>query len=91
METLKKHFETINRQSFVETLSKLCRNFVEVLSKLRQNFDKVSGPYGPIRARFWLKTFNFDENDKIINKNIKIVNLGILKVKTWFGDKDLFS
>ena len=28
---------------------------------------------------------------KIINKNIKIVNLGILKVKTWFGDKDLFS
>ena len=26
---------------------------------------------------------------KIVNKNIKIVNLGILKVKTWFGDKDL--
>ena len=24
---------------------------------------------------------------KIINKNIKIVNLEILKVKTWFGDK----
>ena len=29
------------------------------------------------------------KNDKIINKNIKIVNLEILKVKTWFGDKDL--
>ena len=29
------------------------------------------------------------ENHKIINKNIKIVNLEILKVKTWFGDKDL--
>ena len=28
-------------------------------------------------------------NDKAINKHIKIVNLGILKVKTWFGDKDL--
>ena len=31
------------------------------------------------------------KNHKIINKNIKIVNLEILKVKTWFGDKDLFS
>ena len=28
------------------------------------------------------------KNHKIVNKNIKIVNLGILKVKTWFGDKD---
>ena len=26
---------------------------------------------------------------KINDKNIKIVNLEILKVKTWFGDKDL--
>ena len=26
---------------------------------------------------------------KIINKNIKVVNLEFLKVKTWFGDKDL--
>ena len=31
------------------------------------------------------------KNHRIINKNIKIVNLEILKVKTWFGDKDLFS
>ena len=31
------------------------------------------------------------KNHKIINKNIKVVNLEILKVKTWFGDKDLFS
>ena len=31
------------------------------------------------------------KNHKINNKNIKIVNLEILKVKTWFGDKDLFS
>ena len=28
---------------------------------------------------------------KIISKTIKIVTLEILKVKTWFGDKDLFS
>ena len=28
------------------------------------------------------------KNHKIINKDIKIVNLEILKVKTWFGDKD---
>ena len=29
------------------------------------------------------------KNHKSINKNIKIVNLEILKGKTWFGDKDL--
>ena len=28
------------------------------------------------------------KNHKFIIKNIKIVNFGILKVKTWFGDKD---
>ena len=31
------------------------------------------------------------KKDKIINKNIKVVNLEILKVKTWFGDKDLYG
>ena len=30
-------------------------------------------------------------NYKIISKNIKVVNLEILKVKTWFCDKDLSS
>ena len=30
-----------------------------------------------------------ENNNNIINKDIKIVNLEILKVKTWFGDKDL--
>ena len=29
------------------------------------------------------------KNHRIINENIKIVNLETLKVKTWFGDKDL--
>ena len=29
------------------------------------------------------------KNHKINNKNINIVSLEILKVKTWFGDKDL--
>ena len=28
-------------------------------------------------------------NHKFFNENIKIVNLEILKMKTWFGDKDL--
>ena len=28
---------------------------------------------------------------EITNKNIEIVNLEILKVKVWFGDKALFS
>ena len=37
------------------------------------------------------KNNNFHEKPKIINKTIKIVNLEILKVKTWFGDKDLSS
>ena len=31
------------------------------------------------------------KNNEIINKNIKVVRCGISKVKTWFGDKDLFS
>ena len=30
-----------------------------------------------------------DDFIQFINENIKIVNLEILKVKTWFGDKDL--
>ena len=101
METLKKHFETINRQSFVETLSKFCRsdlcptkfrqNFVEVLSKLCRSFVESRHLWahkGPI----WLKKLIIlMKNHKSMNKNIKIVNLEILKVKTWFGDKDLFS
>ena len=45
----------------------------------------LTGPYGP---DFVEKIINFDENNKVINKNIKIINLGILKVKTWFDDKD---
>ena len=53
------------------------------------------GPYwahkghkGPILLKKSLILF---KKYKSINKNIKIVNLEILKVKTWFGDKDLFS
>ena len=41
---------------------------------------------GPIFLR---KSLILIKNNKIINKHIKIVNLEILKVKTWFGDKDL--
>ena len=37
---------------------------------------------------FVKEIMNFNENHKII-KNVKVVNLKFLKVKTWFGDKDL--
>ena len=33
----------------------------------------------------------FMRNHKVITKNIKVVKLEILKVKTWFCDKDLSS
>ena len=46
------------------------------------------GPYGP---DFILKLLSLIKYNKIINKNIKVVKLKILKVKTWFGDKDLSS
>ena len=46
------------------------------------------GPYGP---DFIKKTLILTKNHKIINKNIKVVKLKILKVKTWFCDKDLSS
>ena len=50
-------------------------------------------PDGPIRALMGPILFNKSliviKHHKIINKNIQIVNLEILKVKTWFGDKDL--
>ena len=50
---------------------------------------------GPIWAHMgpllFKKLIILMKNHKFINKNIKVVNLGILKVKTWFGDKDLFS
>ena len=35
------------------------------------------------------KTKYFIKNDKIINKDIKVVKLEILKIKTWFWNKDL--
>ena len=38
---------------------------------------------------YFTKTHNFNKKYKIIDKDIKVVNLEILKVKTWFGDKDL--
>ena len=37
------------------------------------------------------KTDDSIKNPKIINENIQIVNLEILKVKTWFWNKDLSS
>ena len=37
------------------------------------------------------KTNKFNKKHKIINKNIEVVKLEFLKVKTWFCDKDLSS
>ena len=61
--------------------------------------DPGWGPYGPI-GPLWAhralmgpilfkKSLIWMKNHKIIDKNIKVVNLEILKVKTWFCDKDL--
>ena len=41
---------------------------------------------GPILFR---KSLILIKNHRIINKNIEVVKLGFLKVKTWFCDKDL--
>ena len=53
------------------------------------------GPYGPIeipKDTILLKIMLIlIKNHEIINKDIKVVKLGFLKVKTWFGDKDLSS
>ena len=59
----------------------------------------LMGPYGPekskrIRKKIGLlikKSLILIKHNKMINKNIEVVKLEILKVKTWFGDKDLSS
>ena len=43
---------------------------------------------GPILLK---KLIILIKDHTIINKNIKVVKLGILKVKTWFCDKDLLK
>ena len=79
--------------------TKLCRSFVKTSSKfcrVKAPYGPIrplwahKGPYGPIMAQFGLtKLIILMKNHKSMNKNIKIVKLEILKVKTWFGDKDL--
>ena len=52
------------------------------------------GPYGPI-GPLWahmgpiLLKKSLIRNNEIIHKNIKVAKLEILKVETWFGDKDV--
>ena len=62
----------------------------ELQSKLQSKQIRIrqATHKGPILFK---KLIILIKDHKIINKHIKIVNLGILKVKTWFGDKDLFS
>ena len=53
------------------------------------------GPYGPLwdlmGPILLNKSLALIKDHKIINKNIEVVKLEILKVKTWFVDKGLFS
>ena len=39
----------------------------------------------------WFKIHTLMKNHKIVNKNVKGVRSEKIKVKTWFGDKDLSS
>ena len=55
--------------------------------KSRSGHDR-SQSYGP---NFASKLQILIKSHKIINKNIKHVNLEVLKIKTWFCDNDWFS
>ena len=61
--------------------------------KLNSSF--LGMPIGPLWAHkgpiLGKKLIVLIKNHRIIEKNIKIVNLEILKVKTWFWNKDLSS
>ena len=48
----------------------------------------LMGPYGP---DFVQKILILIKNHKILDKDIEVVKLEILKVKMWFCDKDLSS
>ena len=65
------------RQIQTETYFKIRRNYIP---------RDVWAHMGPILFK---KLLILIKNHKNINKDMKIVNLEILKVKTWFGDKDL--
>ena len=53
---------------------------------IRGGIIAVTATAGPILVK---KLKILIKKDKIINKNIKVVKLEILKVKTWFWNKDL--
>ena len=59
----------------------------DVTTPLNKNFDFL-GFGSPILLK---KSLILIKNHEIINKNIKVVKLEILKVKTWFWNKDLSS
>ena len=52
---------------------------------------RVGAHMGPKDTILFEKRLILMKNDKIVNKNIKGVKSEKIKVKTWFGDKDLSS
>ena len=80
--------------------SNLCRKYLkQVRVGARSGLGPIwahralMGPYGPIRALMGPILLNklliLIKSHKIINKDIEVVKLEILKVKTWFCDRDL--
>ena len=80
--------QRVNGFKYFEYYSKYTYIYIYILLTefISQIFQWVLWAHkGPILLK---KLIILMKNHEIINGNIKIVNLGILKVKTWFGDKD---
>ena len=73
------HYVALNAPSWKTTIAKIG-------AQQRPNSDKVES-----FRKYFKKLIILMKNHKIINKNIKVVKLEILKVKTWFWNKDLSS
>ena len=92
------HFSTRKLKSTLKPLKKHCleaKNVFFVIVKMccyniMFSFTSAAlqGP-GPGHSRS--SRAQAVKNHKIIDEDIKVVNVGLLKRKTWFGDKDLSS
>ena len=66
-------------------------DMTEVKSYLYPHNYYINSDWAHMGANLPKESLILMKNHKIINKNIKVVKLEILKVKTWFCDKDLSS